>query len=153
MAEVFFYHLTSRPLETALPDILEKTLSRGWRALVRGTDVARLERLDTLLWTRNDSDFMPHGIAGGDHDSSQPILLTDSVENANKAELLVLVDGARADVAEAATFERVCLMFDGNDEAQLGAAREDWKAVSEAGLTAQYWAQDGGRWVKKAESG
>ncbi|MEM7439173.1 MAG: DNA polymerase III subunit chi [Pseudomonadota bacterium] len=153
MAEVFFYHLTARPLEAALPDILEKTLSRGWRALVRGTDAGRLDRLDTLLWTRNDADFMPHGVAGGDHDKAQPILLTAGEENTNKADLLVLIDGARANVAEAARFERVCLMFDGNDEAQLGAAREDWKAISDAGLSAQYWAQVDGRWVKKAESG
>ncbi|MBC6443393.1 MAG: DNA polymerase III subunit chi [Rhodobacteraceae bacterium] len=152
MAEIFFYNMTGCLLESALPHILEKTLRRGWRALVRGTDAARLGRLDQMLWTRSDEDFMPHGLAGGDHDGAQPILLTPGLENTNGAELLVLIDGARAHVAEAGTFKRVCLMFDGNDAAHLNAAHEDWNAITAAGLPAKYWAQDGGRWVKKTES-
>ena len=153
MAEVFFYHLTDRPLDQALPELLEKTLERGWRALVRGTEAARLARLDTLLWTRRQEDFLPHGLAGGEHDAAQPILLTTASENTNLADILMLVDGARVDLDEVAGFTRACVMFDGHDDQQLSAAREDWKAVSDAGLTAQYWAQDDGRWVKKAESG
>ena len=35
MAEVLFYHLTESTLEDALPGLLEKSLQRGWRALVR----------------------------------------------------------------------------------------------------------------------
>ena len=31
-------------------------------------------------------------------------------------------------------------------------AREQWRAVTGAGLAAVYWAQEGGRWVKKHES-
>ena len=33
MAEVFFYHLTTSPLEQALPDLLEKVRGNNWRAL------------------------------------------------------------------------------------------------------------------------
>ena len=153
MADVLFYHLTQSPVEAALPPILAKTLERGWRALVRGTDGGRLRRLDEVLWTRSDSDFLPHGLAGGDHDAAQPVLLSDSGDNANGAQVLVLIDGARVDPSAASGFERICLMFDAQDEGQLNAARADWKAVSGAGLPAQYWAQDGGRWVKKAEAG
>lgn len=153
MAEVFFYHLTERPLEQAMPELLEKTLQRGWRALVRGTQEPRLARLDALLWTRRDEDFMPHGMAGGDHDAAQPILLTTGGANPNGADILMLVDGARVDLPEIDGFQRACVMFDGNDATQLDAARADWKLVADAGVNAQYWAQDGGRWVKKAQSG
>ena len=39
MTEVLFYHLESRPLEQVLPQLLEKTLERGWRAVVQaGSD-------------------------------------------------------------------------------------------------------------------
>ena len=68
-----------------------------------------------------------------------------------QAEVLLLVDGARTTALEVAEFARVCLLFDGNDEASLAAARSDWKALTDAGVAAQYWAQDGGSWVKKAE--
>ena len=49
---------------------------------------------------------------------------------------------------------RALLMFDGHDEEALTAARAAWTAVKDAGLKAVYWAQnDGGGWMKKAESG
>lgn len=153
MAEVYFYHLTQRPLDQALPELLEKVLERGWKAVVRGRNRARLERLDTVLWTRRDADFLPHGMAGGDHDAEQPVLLTTETDTPNAADILLLVDGARADPAEAAGFARLCLMFDGNNAEELTSARADWKAVTASGLPAQYWAQDDGRWVKKAEAG
>ena len=31
--EVWFYHLEQTGLEQALPELLEKTLQRGWRAI------------------------------------------------------------------------------------------------------------------------
>ncbi|MEM7720517.1 MAG: DNA polymerase III subunit chi, partial [Pseudomonadota bacterium] len=31
-------------------------------------------------------------------------------------------------------------------------ARTQWRSLTEAGITAQYWAEEAGRWVKKAES-
>ena len=34
MTEVRFYHLQRKTLEQALPQLLEKTLERGWRAVV-----------------------------------------------------------------------------------------------------------------------
>ena len=37
MTEVLFYHLQRQPLEAVLPTLLEKSLERGWRALVRAT--------------------------------------------------------------------------------------------------------------------
>lgn len=154
MAEVLFYHLTTSSLEEALPVLLEKTLARGWRALVRGPDPARLERLDALLWTRREDDFLPHGLAGGPHDAEQPILLAGpGAGNPNGAQVLMLIDGARVDPREAAGFERVCLLFEAADPTQLGHARADWKLVTEAGMKAKYLAQEKGRWVQRAESG
>lgn len=151
MAEVYFYHLTSSPLEQALPDLLEKVRANNWRALVRGTDTGQLTKLDATLWNYRDTTFMPHGLAGGEHDAQQPILLTTGSENANASDILLLVHQAKTDAAEVAQFTRVCLMFDGNNPDALNAARGDWKTLTDAGIPAQYWAQENGRWMKKAE--
>ena len=48
-------------------------------------------------------------------------------------------------------YERVVLIFDGDDPEALDAARADWKKVKASGHAASYWQQDeAGRWEKKA---
>ena len=44
------------------------------------------------------------------------------------------------------------VLFDGNDPAAVEAARGQWRRLTGAGAKAQYWAEAGGRWQKKAES-
>ncbi len=151
MAEVFFYHLTRSPLEQVLPDLLELCLQREWRVCVRGANEERLAWLDDRIWLHKDEGFLPHGRQGGPHDAHQPILLTTG-EAVNLADVLMLVDGSRPDLAEITDFERVCILFDGNSDSAVNVARSDWKAVAEASVPAQYWAQAEGKWQKKAES-
>ncbi len=49
--EISFYHLEGKPLEAELPGLLEKTLARGLRAVVKIGGEERLKALDDLLWT------------------------------------------------------------------------------------------------------
>lgn len=151
MAEVLFYHLTQTPLERTLPDLLEKSLQRGWRVLVKGGNADRLAFLDDKLWTYRDDSFLPHGVAGAGAEH-QPIYLTIGEEEPNDANILFLVDGASYPFEKMDGFERVCVLFDGNDADALNAAREDWKATATAKLPAKYWAQEDGRWTQKAEN-
>ncbi|MEL6594451.1 MAG: DNA polymerase III subunit chi [Pseudomonadota bacterium] len=152
MGAAYFYHLTQTPLEQTLPTLLEKCRGAGWRVAVRGTDVARLDWLDEKLWLIGDGSFLPHGRAGGSHDADQPILLTDQAVAANDPACVMCVDGAEISQAEVTALERVCILFDGNDETAVQAARVQWKALTDAGCSAQYWSQETGRWEKKAES-
>jgi DNA polymerase-3 subunit chi len=149
---VLFYHLTASPLERNLPEMLEKSLARGWRVILRCGSEPGLAQLDALLWTYRDDAFLPHGTAAAGHADRQPVYLTLGAENPNGATVLMLVDGARATPQEMAGFMRTCLIFDGADPRALEAARDDWRAVRTAGLTAVYWSLEGGRWVKKAEA-
>ena len=71
--EVWFYHLEQSPVEEVLPDLLEKTLARGWRALVVSPDERRIERLDEQLWTERPSSFLPHGKADDGGAENQPV--------------------------------------------------------------------------------
>jgi len=152
MGVVMFYHLTRSSPEETLMMLLTRALGQGWRVMVRGTDVAALERLDARLWQGEPASFLPHGMAGGPQDADQPVLI-GTKEIVNDAKGLFLLDGAGVTVAEARGLERVWLLFDGSDGGQLTAARAKWKALTEAGLPAQYWSEEGGRWEKKAEKG
>ncbi|MDJ0639566.1 MAG: DNA polymerase III subunit chi [Paracoccaceae bacterium] len=150
MGAAFFYHLTERPLEATLPVLLGKALEAGWRVEVRGTDDAALDRLDRQLWL--GEGFLPHGRAGGPRDAEQPVLLTNG-PGGNDAACVMSVDGAEVAPKEVAGLERVCILFNGADAGAVEVARNQWRAMTEAGVSAQYWAEDGGRWVKKSESG
>ncbi|NCQ24877.1 MAG: DNA polymerase III subunit chi [Rhodobacteraceae bacterium CG17_big_fil_post_rev_8_21_14_2_50_63_15] len=152
MGAVYFYHLTRQPLEETLPALLGKALENGWRVAVRGRDATHLARLDEQLWMGPEDGFLPHGLAGGRQDGDQPVLLTTGTERPNGALCVMAVDGADVSAEEVQALERVCILFDGRDEAALQAARSQWKALTAAGCAAQYWSEESGRWQKKAEA-
>ncbi len=150
LTEVRFYHLTKKPLERALPELLEKVLARGWRAVVMAGSEERVEALNTLLWTYGDRSFLPHGSARDGHPEEQPVWLTVADENPNGAEVLILTDGAAS--AAVPDYSMCCELFDGRDEAAVAAARERWSAYKAAGHALTYWQQtERGGWEKKAD--
>lgn len=150
MAEIWFYHLQSRPLEQVLPTLLERSLARGWKVVVQCSSRERLGSLDDRLWTYADDSFLPHAAAGEPDAAGNPIVLTTDADNPNAAQVRFCVDGVRIPDALDA-YERVILMFDGDDPEALASAREDWKKLRARGVAATYWQQDDtGRWEKKA---
>ena len=151
MGAVYFYHLTRTPLEKTLPVLLEKSLSLGWWIELRGRDRAAMERLDAQLWLGPEDRFLPHGLAGGPHDADQPVLLTCGEAAANRPSCVMSVEGAEVSPEEAQALERACILFDGQDGAAVSHARDQWRRLTGAGCSAQYWSQESGRWEKKSE--
>jgi DNA polymerase-3 subunit chi len=94
MTEVLFYHLTESTLEEALPGLLEKSVQRGWRAVVQTGTEERRDALDAHLWTFREDSFLAHGTDREPHAAEQPVLLTTEAENGNDAEIRFIVDGA-----------------------------------------------------------
>ena len=147
-AEVWFYHLERTGLDQALPELLEKTLQRGWRALVRTREGPRVQHLDSALWDWRDESFLPHGPDDEAHAARQPILLTTGFENTNRADALFLVDGAEP--GDLAGYARCVVLFDGGDPAQLAAARAQWSAIKAGGYPVSYWKQQARGWERQA---
>jgi DNA polymerase-3 subunit chi len=148
MAEVGFYHLLSTPLERALPRLLERAVGQGHRVVVQAGSPERVEHLNALLWTYDESGFLPHGSARDGNPVAQPIWLTHEVENPNGASILFLVDGVAAD--DLSGFTRCLDLFDGNNPDAVQAARNRWRTASAAGHTLTYWQQTEKGWEKKA---
>lgn len=153
MSSLMFYHLTRSRLAQTVAELCVKSASQGWRVLIQLGDKGSLARLDADLWrVGGDETFLAHGLADGKADADQPILLSQSAENTNSADVLMLAEGALLDFEMIEPFERVCLFFKDAETSQMDAAREDWKRVKAAGLKAQYWSQADGRWQMKAET-
>ena len=130
-------------------DLLEKSLERGWRAVVQSGGPERRDALDGYLWTYREDSFLPHGTAGDGHDADQPVYLTDGLENPNQANVRFMVD--RAIPPDLSSYERAVYIFDGNDEQSLTDARLRWKEAKAAGYEVTYWHEnEGGGFSRKA---
>lgn len=149
MAEVLFYHLTESTLEEALPGLLERSLARGWRAVVQAGSEERRDALDQHLWTFRDGSFLAHGTDREPHAADQPVLLTVTAANPNGAAIRFMVDGAEPPPLDG--YARAVFLFDGHDQFQLETARRHWKELKAAGHAVTYWQQGSGkRWERKA---
>jgi DNA polymerase-3 subunit chi len=150
MTEILFYHLQQLALEKVLPTLLEKSLERGWRVVVQASSEERVEALDSHLWTYRDDAFLPHGTWREGDAPEQPVVLTVNDDNPNGAHVRFLVDGV-AVPPDAGTYQRLVLLFDGDDPDAVAAARERWSAAKAGGFDLTYWQSDEhGRWQRKA---
>jgi len=150
--EHWFYHLQQSSLEAVLPDILEKTRAKNWRALLKvgpgaGPAQAEMARLDKFLWTYKQDAFLPHGRDDEPLADKQPILLSVTCEKAQDVDAVILVGGAQMQDISGA--KRCITILDGRNEQDKAIARKRWKQAKDAGLATAYWQQDDhGRWVK-----
>lgn len=149
MTSIQFYHLLTTPLERALPRLLEKAYSSGFKTLLLAESEERAESLNQLLWTYDPDSFLPHGTPKDGHANMQPILIATSPDAAPEAKLLVVTNGATPEKPEA--FERILDMFDGRDVQAVEQARTRWTAYKNAGHDVAYLRQnESGGWEKKA---
>ena len=150
MTEILFYQLNGQKLEQILPPLITRSLERGWRVVVQASSEERVEALDAHLWTWRDDAFLPHGTWREAEAAEQPVLLTINAENPNGAAVRFLVDGA-AVPADASAYQRLVLLFDGDDPEALETARERWTSAKTDGFEVTYWRTDeNGRWQRQA---
>jgi DNA polymerase-3 subunit chi len=149
VAEVLFYHLERQPLERVLPQLISKTLERGWRAVVQAGSEERVEAISMALWVTGEESFLPHGTARDGNADLQPVWITHTDETPNGATVRFLVDRARP--GDVSGLDRIVYLFDGKDAEALAEARSAWKASQAAGHAVTYWKEDAaGRWQKQA---
>jgi DNA polymerase-3 subunit chi len=149
MTEILFYHLKGQRLEQVLPPLLQKSLERGWRVVVQASSEERVDALDAHLWTWRDDAFLPHGTCRDSEAAEQPIVLTATAENPNGAAVRFLVDGANL-VADATNYQRIVLLFDGDDPEAVEIARVRWNDARASGAEVTYWKADAdGRWQRQ----
>ena len=149
MTEVRFYHLTKQPLEQALPDLLERVLGLGKKAVIKVQDTETVKTMSKHLWVCRRGGFFPHGTEEESNPEYDPLWLTDVDTNPINAEVLVLTQGTTVDKID--DYGIVCEMLNGHNDNEVTSARERWKVYKEQGLELTYWQQsEKGAWEKKA---
>jgi DNA polymerase-3 subunit chi len=149
MTEILFYHLKEQAPEQVLPALLLKSLERGWRVVVQASSEERIEALDAHLWTWRDDSFLPHGTWRDAEAAQQPIMLAVNDDNPNGAAVRFLIEGA-AMPSDAAAYQRVVVLFDGEDPDAVETARARWREAKSAGFDVTYWqADENGGWRRQ----
>ncbi|MGA7805193.1 DNA polymerase III subunit chi [Bradyrhizobium sp.] len=149
MTEILFYHLQNISLESVLPPLLEKSLERGWRVVVQSTSPERTDALDAHLWTYREDSFLPHATWRVADVADQPIVLAVEEGNPNGAKVRFLVDNA-ALPPDSDQYERLVLVFNGDEPEALAAARSAWTDCKARGFDVTYWqADEHGRWRRR----
>ena len=106
-------------------------------------------RLDAHLWTYRDDSFLPHATWRAGDAADQPILLAVTDGNPNGAHVRFLIDNA-ALPQDSDSYERMVLLFNGDDEDALAAARGAWTDCKSRGFEVTYWqADEQGRWRRR----
>jgi len=143
---VDFYQLGGAQPDGVIASIAGKLLDDEQRLLIVAADESHLARLDRQLWDQGAASFLPHGLAGGSEDQSQPILLSTGTDAPNLARNILIADGEWRDAALG--YDRTFYLF---DEETLDGARLAWKLLAgREGVERYYWAQEDGRWTKKS---
>jgi DNA polymerase-3 subunit chi len=149
MTEVLFYHLQNMALDNVLPPLLEKSIERGWRVVVQGTSEERADALDAHLWTYRDDSFLPHATWRVSDAQDQPIVLAIGEANPNRANVRFLIENA-ALPGDCDRYERIVVVFNGDEDEALNAARAAWSDCKSRGFAVTYWqADDYGRWQRR----
>jgi DNA polymerase-3 subunit chi len=144
--QVDFYQLAGTPVEQVIASLAGRVVESDGRLLIVAADEAFLARLDRILWDQGSSSFLPHGLAGSADDARQPILLSTNPDAPNQARNMLIADGIWREAA--LSYDRSFYLF---GDSTLEAARLAWKLLSgREGVERRYWAQEEGKWVKKA---
>ncbi len=132
MARVDFYILPDDNLNNLrlfACRLAEKAWQQGQRILIRTENGDEARRMDDLLWTFRDGSFIPHGLAGGEDQDQQPILIGPGNQPLPQVPLLI---NMCADTVQPDAAERVAEIV--NQEAGLKQrGREHYKMYREQG--------------------
>jgi DNA polymerase-3 subunit chi len=146
--DYWFYHLEGSTIEGVLPNLLEKTLAKGWRALVK-LPQDKLPALDDHLWTFREDSFLAHGRDDEPMADWQPVLLSSEIDTAEGFDVVFLLDGM--DVKNTGGASRILVMINGRSEQDVQRERARWKALKSTEAKLAYYQQnDRGAWEKRA---
>jgi DNA polymerase-3 subunit chi len=148
MVNISFYHVLQGEVEKVAAKLLEKIQAAHLRVAVYADTPEKVDFLNTYLWTYSSGAFLPHGTAKEGMAEHQPIWISSTYENLNRAAVFVALDPF--ELTAFGEFQRCLDIFNGHDPHAVMLAHSRLKAYKEAGHDLSYWQQEAqGGWVKK----
>jgi DNA polymerase-3 subunit chi len=115
------------PRETAAARLAAFHYSQGRRVLIKTADPLAAERLDRELWTFEQDSFIPHDLAGGADEASEPVLISTGTANLNRAPVLIMLDPVEYNQVK--EFNHLIYFVPAKEGPELHESRERYKAL------------------------
>ncbi|MBX4336186.1 DNA polymerase III subunit chi [Bartonella raoultii] len=137
--DILFYHLMQSTLEDILPTLIERALTRFGKVTIQCVSEERRDAIDSRLWVYDDESFIGHGTECDQYPNFQPVFLTTGQENPNNSQIRFLIEGAIC--SDIDVYQRLVVIFDGQNDEQLNLIRTQWKKYKMANHNLTYWQQ------------
>ena len=111
--------------------LIRKAHTANTQLVVLTEDQVQLAKIDALLWTFSEQDFLPHVIAGDEWAPNTPIILTTDCEQ-SLPHHQALINLSKRTPTFFARFERMFELV-ANDAEDLIAGRERYKYYQQRG--------------------
>lgn len=134
--EVLFYSGASDKLYVACR-LCAKALTQNARVMIYSTDTVILDKMDKLLWTYQQTSFLPHCSINDDETliGVTPIVLSSRLSPAHACTILFNLDTYCPQQLE--QFERVVEIASASPDDKQ-AARERYRSYKQAGYTLRH---------------
>ncbi len=141
--EINFYQIDDI-LHKSMAPLLQKILEDKKKVLIYSKNAELLKQIDDGLWSFSKTKFLPHATKFEKSDPiKNPIFLTDSEENENQAEFLIMLDQTSDDFAK--NFTKIFHFFDNNN---LAEAKKLWSYYKQKSANLNFYKKDQGKWIK-----
>ena len=146
MTEIFFYKLKNTSIDLFLISLIEKSISKNWNSLVLLDNTERMEEINDLLWTFNDTSFIPHGSQSDLSPDKQNVYLTCNEENLNNSNIIFSIDGII--INEPGNWNRCIYIFNEQNLKVTDELESYKRKVKDFGYTLKSFEQDNnGKWI------
>jgi DNA polymerase III subunit chi len=142
-----FYHLTETTVIEALPRLIARAQADGHTVKITTASAASAKALDAALWTHDPGSFLPHCLADDPAASQTPVVISADPHSSNEATVQIIVDGAAVD--DSGHWQKSLVLFDGQSDDEVTAARALWRNLKAIGIALTYWQQTESGWTQK----
>lgn len=91
MQQFSIYQTSDELLLKAIFLLIEKCYYSDLKSIVLTVDTEQQEMLNKNLWTYSRKQFIPHGSKVDPQPEKQPIYITDTLQNPNNANVLIII--------------------------------------------------------------
>jgi DNA polymerase-3 subunit chi len=135
MPKIDFYILSNNELEPCyryMCRVIEKAYKHKHKVYIHAENQKEAQYVDELLWTFEDTSFIPHNFIGEGPDQPPPVQLGHGEPTSNQNDILINLSGSIPEFHQ--RFRRI-LEFIPQISDKQDAARERFRSYKEQGYT------------------